>query len=148
MPWVLHTWVHLFQSWASDQYLMLMYAILCFVPSCNDVTDISISGAQTFGFASLEHFGAFPWQAYVPAGVGLWPHALGAQNNCFPTALSRGYQMLLKQLSFSHLFNTLGHTVLGVQQSFNPSTFHKREGSYFPGMTTPNDTVNSETGRH
>ena len=33
----------------------------------------SLMGAQPLGFATLQPFGIYPWQAYVPCGDGLWP---------------------------------------------------------------------------
>ena len=31
-------------------------------------------GTQPLGFVSLQPFGAYPWQVYVPCSVGSWCH--------------------------------------------------------------------------
>ena len=47
--------------------------IVCFLLSGSDVADVSNSGAQTMGFASLQPIGAYFWQTYSPPAAGLWP---------------------------------------------------------------------------
>ena len=73
--------------------------------------------AQLLGFAPLQLFGAYPWQAYVQPGDGHWP-TLGMHRVAAPsTALSRGNLMLLNQLfPSSHPNYMVGHSALGAWQ--------------------------------
>ena len=71
-------------------------------------------GPQPLGFAPLQPFGAYPWQAYVQPGNGHWPtpgmHRVAAPS----TALNRGSLLLLNQLSSRHSNYMVGHTVMGA----------------------------------
>ena len=33
----------------------------------------NVRGVQPLGFAALQLFGVYPWQAYEPPGDSLWP---------------------------------------------------------------------------
>ena len=74
--------------------------------------------AQASGFAPPQPYRAYPFQAYVPHGDGLWPMPGVHQVAASSTALSRGNLMLLRQLSTSQPNSMLGHTALGYQQSY------------------------------
>ena len=68
-------------------------------------------GAQPLGFAPLQPFGVYPWQAYVQPGDGHWSTP-GMHRVAAPSAtLSRGSLLLLIQLCPNHL---VGHTALGA----------------------------------
>ena len=73
-------------------------------------------GAQPLGFALLQPFRVYPWQAYVHPGDGNWPrpwmHWVGAPF----TALSRRSLMLLSQLFSCHPSNIMGHKALVAWQ--------------------------------
>ena len=69
-------------------------------------------GAQLLGFAPLQPFGVYPWQAYVQSGDGHWSTP-GVHWVAAPSAtLGRGSLLLLIQLFPIHL---VGHTALGAQ---------------------------------
>ena len=72
--------------------------------------------AQPLGFAPLQPFGVYPWQAYVQPGDGHRPtpgmHRVAAPS----TTLSRGSLMLLYQQFPSHPNYMVGHTALGTWQ--------------------------------
>ena len=57
----------------------------------------------------------------VSPGIGLWPHTGVHWVVALPTAYSWGCPMLLKQLPLNHSINIISHTLLGTQQSPNPS---------------------------
>ena len=69
-------------------------------------------GAQPLGFAPLQPFGVYPWQAYVQPSDGHWSTP-GMHRVAAPTAtLGRGGGLLLViQLCPSHL---VGYTTLGA----------------------------------
>ena len=73
-------------------------------------------GAQPLGFAPLQPFGVYPWQAYVQPGAGHWSmpgmHRVAA--TC--ATLSRASLLLLSQLFPNHPIYMVGHTALGAQQ--------------------------------
>ena len=69
-------------------------------------------GAQLLGFAPLQPFGVYPWQAYVQPGDG-HQSTPGMHRVAAPSAtLGRGSLLLLIQLFPNHL---VGHTALGAQ---------------------------------
>ena len=45
---------------------------VCFLLSGAKLDAIFTMGAQTLGFAPLQPFGVYPWQAYVQLGDGHW----------------------------------------------------------------------------
>ena len=68
-------------------------------------------GAQPLGFAPLQPFGVYPWQAFVQPGDGHWSTP-GMHRVTAPSAtLGRGSLLLLISLFSSHL---VGHTALGA----------------------------------
>ena len=68
--------------------------------------------AQPLGFAPLQPFGVYPWQAYVQPHDGHWSMP-GVHRVAAPSAtLGGGSLLLLIQLFPNHL---VGHTALGTQ---------------------------------
>ena len=68
-------------------------------------------GVQPLGFAPLQPFGVYPWQAYVQPADGHWSTP-GMHRVAAPSAtLGRGSLLLLIQLCSNHL---VGHTALGA----------------------------------
>ena len=68
-------------------------------------------GAQPLGFAPLQPFGVYPWQAYVQPGDGHWStpdmHRVASPS----ATLGGGSLLLLIQLCLNHL---VGHTAVGA----------------------------------
>ena len=73
-------------------------------------------GAQLLGFASLQPFGAYPWQAYVQPGDGHWSTPGMYRMAASSSALNSGSLLLLNQLSSSHSNYMVGHTAWGVSR--------------------------------
>ena len=72
-------------------------------------------GAQTLGFAPLQPFGVYPWQAYVQPGDG-HQSMPGMHRLAAPSAtLGRGSLLLFSQLFPNHPIYLVGHTDLGAQ---------------------------------
>ena len=90
---------------------------VCFLLSSAMLDAIFTLGAQLFGFAPLQPFRVYPWQAYVQPSDGHWPtpdmHRVAAAS----ATLSRGSLMLLSLLFPSHPIYMLGHTALAPWQS-------------------------------
>ena len=109
---------------------VLVYAFCFQVPCCMSYSPM---GAQPLGFASLQPFGAYPWEAYVQHGDGHQPtpgmHRVAASSTVF----SRGSLMLLNQLFPSHPKYMAGHTALGAWQShlISPPSLHCGKGLLF-----------------
>ena len=63
------------------------------------------------------------------------------------TALSRGSLMVLSQLFCSHSCNMSAYRLGSLAESHPilPPFLYGGEGSSFPGLASPNDTVNSES---
>ena len=75
----------------------------------------SCMGAQPLGFAPLQPFGVYLWQAYVQPGDGHWSMP-GMHRVAAPSAtLGRGSLLLLIQLFPNHPIYLVGHTALGAQ---------------------------------
>ena len=73
-------------------------------------------GAQPLGFASLQPFGVYPWQAYVQPGDG-HQSTPGMHRVAAPSAtLSRGSLLLLSLLFPNPPIYMVGHTALGTWQ--------------------------------
>ena len=72
--------------------------------------------AQLLGFARLQLFGLYPWQAYVPLSDGLWPTRLV---HCMPLLsllqVGRSF-MLLLQVYHSHSTSIMGHKALRLSR--------------------------------
>ena len=102
-------------------------------------------GAQPLGFAPLQSFGVFPWQAYVQHGDGHWSMP-GMHRVAAPSAtLGRGSLLLLIQLCPNQL---VWCTALGgsVESHLIPlPSLHDGEGSSFPGLVPSDNTVNSDS---
>ena len=72
-------------------------------------------GAQLLGFAPLQPFGVYPWQAYVHPGGG-HQSTRGMHRVAAPSAtFIRGSLLLLIQLCPNHPIYLVGHTALGAQ---------------------------------
>ena len=107
-------------------------------------------GAQPLGFAPLQPFGAYLWQAYVQPGDVNWLTP-GMHRVAVPsTALSRGSLMPLNQLSPSYPKYKLGQAALAAcRVSPNLSAFLAWWGGvFFSGYVPSNDTVDSESTVH
>ena len=72
--------------------------------------------AQPLGFAPLQPFGVYPWQAYVQPGDGHCSMPSVRRVAAPSTTLSRGSLLLLSQLFPSNPIYMVGHTALGAQQ--------------------------------
>ena len=71
--------------------------------------------AKPLGFAPLQPFGVYPWQAYVQPGDGHWSTP-GMHRVAAPSAtLGRGNLLLLIQLFPKHPIYFVEHTALGAQ---------------------------------
>ena len=82
-------------------------------------------GAQPLGFAPLQPFGVYPWQAYAQPGDGHWSMP-GMHRVAAPTAtLGRGSLLLLIQLFPNHPIYLVGaYSPWGLcGESPDPSTF-------------------------
>ena len=105
-------------------------------------------GVQLLGFAPLQPFRVYPWQAYVQPGNGhqLTPgmHKMAASS----TTLSRGSLMLLCLLFSSHPIYMVGeYSFGGLAEShlIPPPSLHGGEGCPFLGVFPSNDMVKSES---
>ena len=106
--------------------------------------------AQPLGFAPLQPFGVYPWQAYVQPGDGHHStpgmHRVAAPS----TTLSRGEpshtQSAVPQPS--HLYGG-AYSLGGLAKChlIPPPSLHDGEGSSFPGLVPLDDMVNSESVR-
>ena len=105
-------------------------------------------GAQLLGFAPLQPFRVYPWQAYVQPGDG-HEFTTGMHRVAAPSAtLSRG-EPSATQLAFpqpSYLYGG-AYSLGGSAEShpIPPPSLHDGEGSSFPGLVPSDDTVNSES---
>ena len=88
---------------------------VCFLILGAELMPYSPMGAQPLGFAPLQPFGVYPWQAYMQPGDGHQSmpgmHRVAAPS---PT-LGRGSLLLLIQLFLNHPIYLVGHTALGAQ---------------------------------
>ena len=115
--------------------------------SCAILDDIFKYGAQPLGFAPLQPFGAYPWQAYMQPSNGHWPtpgiHRVAAPSN----ALSGGSLMLLNQLSPATPKYGGAYSLGGLADShlIPPPSLHGGEESSFLGLVPSKDTVDSES---
>ena len=103
------------------------------------------SGAQPLGFAPLQPFGVYPWQAYVQPGDGHWStpgmHRVAAPSVWGePSATHTGVPQP------SHLFGG-AYSLWGTVESqlIPPPSLHDGEGSSFPGLVPSDDVVNLES---
>ena len=72
-------------------------------------------GAPLLGFAPLQPFGVYPWQAYVQPGDGLWSSP-GMHRVAAPSAtLARGEPSATHSAVPNHPIYLVGHTALGAQ---------------------------------
>ena len=71
-------------------------------------------GAQPLGFAPLQPFEVYPWQAYLQPGDGYQSMPGMHRVNAPSTTLSRGSLLLLSLLFPNHPINMVGHTALGL----------------------------------
>ena len=104
-------------------------------------------GAQPLGFAPLQPFGVYPWQAYVQPGDGHQSMA-GMHRVAAPsTTLSRGPSATQSAVPQpSHLYG--GAYSLGGSVEGHPiplPSLHDWEGSSFPGLVPSDDMVISES---
>ena len=69
-------------------------------------------GAQLLGFAPLQPFGIYPWQAYVEPGDGHWSTPGIHRVAALSATLGRVSLLLLIQLFPNHPIYLVGHTAL------------------------------------
>ena len=110
----------LFQSGASHHFVfvyvwchVLVYAFCFQVPCCMLYSPM---WPQPLGFAPLQPFGAYPWQAYAQPGDGHQPTWCMNRVVAPSTALSGGSLPLLNRLSSSHSNYMVEHTAFGAWQ--------------------------------
>ena len=118
-----------FQSWTSHQLLIYVgvYSSVCFLLSGAVLDVIFTNGDQTFGFATLQPFGASSWQAFVPPGDSHTPTPEMYQVAASSTA---GVWWDIK------LWGLSSHPIPLI-------SLHDREGSSFQGLVPSSGTVMS-----
>ena len=102
-------------------------------------------GAQPLGFAPLQPFGVYPWQAYVQPGDGYWS-TLGLHWVAAPSAT-------LGRVEPSATHSAVPQPIGGVyglggsieSHLIPPPSLHDGEGSLFPGLVPSDDAVNSDS---
>ena len=106
-------------------------------------------GAHPLGFAPLQPFGVYPWQAYVQPGDGhqFTPgmHRVAAPSVTLGRGEPSATQSAVPQPI--HLYGgaySLGHSL--QSHPIPPSSLHDGEGSSFPGLVPSDDTVDSVMG--
>ena len=82
-------------------------------------------GAQLLGFAPLQPFGAYPWQAYVHPGDGHQPTP-GMHRVAAPSTALSSWEPATTQSA-----------VLQPFQLYGGASMHGGEGSSFPGWFHP-----------
>ena len=104
-------------------------------------------GAQLLGFAPLQPFGVYPWQAYVQPGDGHWStsgmHRMAAPSTVWVGEPSATHSVVPQP---SHLFGgaySLGGSV--ESHLIPPPSLHGCEGSTFPGLVPSDDAGDSES---
>ena len=124
---------------------VLVYAF-CFHVPCWML--YSHMGPQPLGFATLQPFGAYPWQAYVLPGNGHWPTP-GMHRVAAPcTALSRGEPSAAQSAviqSFQLYDGAYSFGGLAESHQIHPPFLHGGEVSSIPGLVPSNDTGDSES---
>ena len=105
-------------------------------------------GAQPLGFAPLQPFGVYPWQAYVQPSDGHQSmpgmHRVAAPSTTLSREGPSTTQSAVPQPS--HLYG--GAYSFGGSAENHPfplSSLHDGVGSSFPGLVQSDDTVNSES---
>ena len=143
MPLVLHRQVSLLRVEPPAHFYIMCYSVCFQVPMW---LPCSSKGAQPLGFATLQLFRVYPWQAYVPRSDGLWPTP-GVKSGCSSHFLELGESSAAHLVVPSLSSNIVGHTALGASQSHlipQPS-LHGSEESSFLCSAASDDTVNSES---
>ena len=100
-------------------------------------------GAQLLGFAPLQPFGVYPWQAYVQPGDDHWSTP-GMHRVAAPSATLVGREPSATHSAVPQPFGEaycLGGSV--ESHLIPPSSLHGGEGSSFPGLVPSDDAVNS-----
>ena len=105
-------------------------------------------GAQPLGFASLQPFGVYPWQAYVQPGDGHWSmpgiHRVAAPSATFCRGEPPATHSAVSQPS--HLLGGAYSLGGSVESHLIPLlSLHGGEGSSFPGLVPSDDMVNSKS---
>ena len=105
-------------------------------------------GAQPLGFAPLQPFGVYPWQAYVQPGDGHWStpgmHRVAAPSATLGRREPSATHSAVPQPS--HLFGgaySLGGSV--ESHLIPPPSLCDGEGSSFPGLVPSDDAVDFES---
>ena len=105
-------------------------------------------GAQPLGFAPLQPFVVYQWQAYVQLGDG-HQSMPGMHRVAAPSAtLSRGgafYYSVCCSPTIPFIWWAYSLGGLAESHPIPLPPLHDGEGSSFPGLVPSNDTVNSES---
>ena len=133
---VLWSYVFFFRGEAFIDFLMLSLtvSVLCFhIPIWMSYSSM---GTLLLGFAQPKTFRAYPWQAYVPPGNGLWPMSGVPWRAAPSTALSRGVASFYSVSC--HPSNQCGgiYSCRGLAESHPspPPSQCGREGSFILGF--------------
>ena len=103
-------------------------------------------GTQPLGFAPLQPFGAYPWQAYVQPCDGHWPTPGIQRVPACSTILSKGEPHATTSAvpQPSQLYGW-AYSFEAWHRVTQSSTFlHGGQGSSFPSLVPSNGMVNSE----
>ena len=102
-------------------------------------------GAQPLGFAPLQPFGVYPWQAYVQPGDG-HQSTPGMYRVTAPSTTLSGGSLLLLSCSLT-IPSIWVHIAFGAQQNhlIPLPSLHDGKESSFQGLVPSDDTVDSES---
>ena len=97
---------------------------ICFLLSGSHVTDISTNGSLEIGVCTTRTLWNTSLEQHMCLQVLINTQTSGALSSYFPTVLSGGHLMLLKQLSLGHSINMVEHTAWELcRKSPDPSAF-------------------------
>ena len=117
---------------------------VCFLLSGAMLDAVFTYGPQWLGFALLQPYGAYPWQACN----GHWPTPGMLRVVAASTALSRG-ESHASQSAVLHPFQQYAgaDNFGGLAEShlIPPPSLHGGEGSSFPCLVPSNHTIDSES---
>ena len=129
----------LFQSLASHQFIILYVVSVTVFDFCFQAPTwlpCSPIVTQPLGFAALQPFRVYSWQAYVTPSAGLWPHQECTKWLLLPLFCPQPFHQCNGAYSFGSL-----------TESSNPLclSLHGREGSSLSDYVPPDDTLNSKS---
>ena len=126
-------------------YVGVSYGI-CLIISGSILDAIFTCGRLPLGFAFPQPFRAYQWQGYLHPGDGMMPKWGMHQVPAPSYVSSRRNLMLLSELSPAIPISWWG-IQLGARKNWliPPHSLHVEEGSSFPALVPPNDTVDPES---